>query len=77
MIELLRYARLKPYGVVSAATTDENTVQVTFKRFSTEMPNKEETPEVSDVQFAELEQKLVELKIELEVVSELLALKPR
>lgn len=77
MIELLRYARLKPYGVVSTTVIDPTTIQVSFKRFSPEMPNKEETPEISDVQFYDLEQRLVELKIELEVVQELLALKPK
>lgn len=77
MIELLRYARLKSHGVVSATVIDPNTLQVSFKRFSVEIPNKEETPEVSDVTFPDLETRLAELKIELEVVQELLALKPQ
>lgn len=76
MIELLRYARLKPFGVVSTEVLDGRTVQVSFKRFSIELPNKEETPEICDVQFSDLEQRLSELKTELEVVQELLALKP-
>lgn len=76
MIELLRYARLKPYGVVSTEVKGE-IVAVSFKRFSHEIPAKEETPEVSEVSFVDLETRLVELKIELEVAKELLALKPQ
>lgn len=77
MIELLRYARLKPYGVVSTAVPDPETVVVSFKRFSTEIPATEETPEVSEVKFSDLETRLGELQIELAVVKELLALKPK
>lgn len=75
MIELLRYARLKPYGVVSTKVIDPDTVQVSFKRFSVEIPAKEETPEISEVSFADLYTRLGELQIELEVVKELLELK--
>ncbi len=77
MIELLRYARLKPHGVVSAAVINDFTVRIRFKRFSVEIPNKEETPEESDLHFSQLEERLSELKIETEVVKELLALKPK
>lgn len=77
MIELLRYARLKPYGVVSVAVPDPATLRVSFKRFSVEIPGKEETPEISDVQFSDLEERLSEVQTELAVLKELLELKPK
>jgi hypothetical protein len=77
MIELLRYARLKPHGVVSVEVLPHTIVRISFKRFSVEIPNKEETPEISDISFPDLEARLVELQTELEVVKELLALKPK
>lgn len=76
MIELLRYARLKPHGVVSADALNYFTVRIRFKRFSVEIPNKEETPEESDVHFSHLKERLSELETELLVVKELLALQP-
>lgn len=75
MIELLRYARLKPYGVVSATVPDPETVVVNFKRFSVEIPGKEESPEVCEMRFSDLETRLAEIEIELIVVKELLALR--
>lgn len=77
MIELLRYARLKPYGVVSTSIPDAATIRISFKRFSVEIPAKEETPEISDVSFVDLEARQAELLIELEAVKELLAQKPQ
>lgn len=77
MIELLRYARLKPHGVVSTTVLDAETVAVSFKRFSVEIPAKEETPEVCEVRFADLETRRAEIETELAVVKELLELKPK
>lgn len=77
MIELLRYARLKPHGVVSTQVLDADTVAVSFKRFSVEIPSKEETPEVCEVRFSDLEARLAEIETERVVVKELLELKPK
>lgn len=77
MIELLRYARLKPYDVVSTKALNAEVLEVSFKRFRVDIPGVEETPEISEVSFSELEKKHAELVIEMEVVKELLALKPR
>lgn len=82
MIELLRYARLKPDGLASAeARPPDNElgaphVAVIFKRFSVEN-GKEIPPEASLVVFEDLERRQAELRTELEVVQELLALKPK
>lgn len=76
MIELLRYARLKPEGVVSAQLMPDGTVQVEFKRFSVEN-GKEIEPEQCALTFEELEARLDETKKELGVIEELLALKPK
>lgn len=75
MIELLRYARVKPDGLVSAKVTPEGIVCVAFKRFDVEN-GREISPEECLVTFPELETRMVELKKELEVVHEILALKP-
>lgn len=76
MIELLRYARLKPEGVVSAQLLPDGTVRVEFKRFSVEN-GKEIEPEQCAMTFEELEIRLDETKKELGVIEELLALKPK
>jgi uncharacterized radical SAM superfamily protein len=76
MIELLRYARLKPEGVVSAQVTPNGTIQVEFKRFSVEN-GKEIEPEQCAITFEELETRLDEARKELGVIEELLALKPK
>lgn len=76
MIELLRYARLKPEGVVSAALTPEGMVSVKFKRFDP-TTGKEVEPEESLLTFEDLETRLKELPIEIAVIEELLKLKPR
>lgn len=76
MIELLRYARLKPDGVVSAKVTTEGLVCVTFERFDVQTGRKI-APEESLLTFTELETRLGELQTELGVVNELLALRPK
>lgn len=82
MIELLRYARLKPDGLTSVEVNTgpgyngELGVAVKFKRFSVEN-GREETPEESFVTFDELEKRQAELQIELGAVKDLLALKSR
>lgn len=83
MIELQRYARVKPQGLVSAEPyvpaagqfPPPPSVVVQFKRFDVEN-GKEVEPETCIVSFEDLEKRLVELKAETEVVQELLALKP-
>lgn len=76
MIELLRYARLKPEGVVSAKVTPEGQVSVLFKRFDVQT-GRETTPEESLLTFEEIAARMTELHTELEVVKELLSLKPQ
>lgn len=76
MIELIRYARLKPKGVTSATLTADGLVSVKFKRF--DVQTGEEIPsEESLITFEDLEVRLAELHTELEVVKELLDLKPK
>lgn len=75
MIELVRYARVKPKGLVSASVTPEGDVKVLFKRFDVE-DGREVDPETCLLTFAEIEARYEEIKKELEVVQELLALKP-
>lgn len=75
MIELLRYARVKSDGLASAFVNPEGLVVVRFKLFNRET-GKEDQPEESVLTFTELEARLTEIKKELEVVYELLALKP-
>lgn len=76
MIELLRYARLKPDGLASARLMPDGDVAVEFKRFSVEN-GKELEPEESVFPFASLEARLSEVTKELEVLRELIALKSR
>lgn len=75
MIELLRYARVKAQGLVSAFKLDLDTVKIEFKRFDVET-GKEVSPETSLVNFGDLAKRKIELMTELEVVNELLTLKP-
>lgn len=75
MIELVRYARVKPQGLVSASVNADGQVRVLFKRFDVEN-GKEVEPEECLLTFAELEARFTEIKKELEVVQELLTLKP-
>lgn len=74
MIELLRYARVKPAGLVSAKLLDGDDVCVLFKRFDVEN-GKEVDPEECVFPYADLVERLKELKKELVVVEELLALR--
>jgi len=76
MIELLRYARVKPHGLVSARVTPEGFVCVAFKRFNVEN-GKEDTPEECLITFGDLEARLTEIQSEMEVAQELLSLKPK
>jgi len=73
MIELIRYHRVKPQGLVSARN-ENGLVAVEFKRFNVEN-GREEDPERCLLTFGELEKRLVELTAETEVVLELLRLK--
>lgn len=73
MIELLRYARVKPAGLVSAALLDASTIRISFKRFSVES-GLEESPEICDVLIADLEKRVAEANTELRVLLELLDL---
>ena len=74
MIELTRYHRLKPKGLASASLDEPGMVCVTFKRFDVET-GMEIPPEQSLLSFYELEHRQDVLKMELEVVQELLGLK--
>lgn len=74
MIELVRYARVKPQGLVSASINANGLVSVKFKRFDVEN-GKEIEPEECLLTFQELEARLSEIKKELSVVEELLTLK--
>lgn len=74
MIELLRFARVKADGLVSARVMPDGIVCVEFKRFSVET-GKEIEPEQCLLSFEELQTRQIELQKELEVVQELLALK--
>lgn len=76
MIELVRYARVKPQGLVSSRVTPEGSVCVEFKRFDVEN-GKEVSPEQCFLTFEEIEVRHMELKAEMAVVQELLALKPQ
>lgn len=79
MIELLRYARHKnhPKAPVSATVDPDGvTIRITFKRFDVGTAD-EIPPEESLLTFKDLEDRLAETKIEMEVLHELLALKPR
>lgn len=76
MIELNRYARVKPEGLVVAKAVDSVGLNVYFKRFDVEN-GKEIEPEISYLRFAELEDKLAELKRQQLVVEELLVLRPK
>lgn len=76
MIEVLRYARLKPEGLASATHVAPEAILVRFKRFNVEN-GKEDTPEESFVTYSDLEAREEVLKKELDVIREFLALKPR
>lgn len=75
MIELVRYARVKPQGLASSRVLEDGTVCVEFKRFDVEN-GKEVEPERSILTFLEIETRLAEIIAERAVVEELLALKP-
>lgn len=75
MIELIRYARVKPRGLVSAAVMPDGVVRIQFKRHDVE-DGREVEPEEYLLTFTELEARLVDAKMELEALHELLALKP-
>lgn len=79
MIELLRYARHKAHPkapVSAAAEPDGVTVRITFKRFDVSTAE-EIPPEESFITFSELEQRRGETLVEMQVLEELLALKPK
>jgi len=66
--------KLDPKAIPSTQLAQEGLV-IFFKRFDVSN-GKEVSPEESYVPFRDLEGRLVELQTELEVVKELLALKP-
>jgi hypothetical protein len=79
MIELLRYARHKNHPkapAMAAVEPDGATIRITFKRFCP-MTTDEQTPEESLVTFEELERRLEEAHIEMNILNELLALKSK
>jgi len=73
MIELLRYARVKPEGLVRAYMENRDTVCIEFKRFDPEN-GKEVSPERSLVAVSDLQKRWDTLQAESLVVKELLEL---
>jgi len=77
MIELLRYARMKlDPTTVPATKLAQDGLVILFKRFDVSN-GKEVSSEESYVTFRDLEERLIEAQVELEVIKELLALKPK
>jgi hypothetical protein len=79
MIEINRYVRLKPQGLVRFEVTKEHEevgIKVIFKRFDVET-GKEIDPEISFVSFAEVDGRLSEMEKQIEVLREFSALRPR
>jgi hypothetical protein len=75
MIELLRYARVKPDNLVHAELDpDGSGVIIYFKRFDVEN-GREVEPETSRVSFKDLETRLTETDTERKVLVELLGLR--
>lgn len=75
MIELNRYARVKPAGLVRAEPTEDGGgLNVFFKRFDVET-GREIDPETSFMAWAEMEDKLREVVSQEAVLRELLSLR--
>lgn len=73
MIELLRYARVKSQGLVSARLLSDGQVCVEFKRFDPEN-GKEVEPEQCLMKVEDLTKRLAEIDVERAVVVEILDL---
>lgn len=75
MIELGRYARVKPDGLVSVVEPSETGIEVHFKRFDPEN-GKEVSPEISKLTFTEIEEEIRKHEIGLVVLRELIGHRP-
>lgn len=77
MIEINRFIRLRPHGLVRLEVVpgDGSGVNVFFKRFDVET-GREIEPEVSFLTFSEIDAKLSEMERHVAVLRELSALRP-
>lgn len=78
MIELSRYVRLKPEGLVRAEPTTDNGggLHVYFKRFDVEN-GREIEPEKSFLSWGEIESRLAECDAQAAALRGLIGLRPR